>query len=190
VRKRAKSEERRAKSDAPQHGKKPGPGRGKGPRNGKLDYVAAAQAIAKGAKPATVAKKAGSKATTRKGQRSVGLRLIERIRTRLDIQERFDRIQYSIDEFALGVADAARNASRRVRIGGTNEAPEFAFDPDWDARTRARNQYLEACGLRQLPRESIEPPPASMSVGDELLQKVADGTASEAEMAEFLRSVG
>lgn len=166
-----------------------GPGRGKGKRNRKLDYVAAAQAIAKGAKAATVAKKAGSRATTRKGLRAVGTRLIERIRTRLDIQERFDRVGYSIDEFARGVVDAATNASRRVRVGGTNEEPEFEFDPDWDARTRARNQYLEACGLRQLPRESIEPPPASMSVGDELLQKVADGTASEAEMAEFLRSV-
>lgn len=167
------------------------PGKGKGKRNRKLDYVAAARKLAKGGTMASVARAAGSNATTRKGLRAVGTQIANRIRTRVDIHDRFDRLGFSIDTFAEGVIDAAQNASRRVKIGEAEDGtPHFAFDPDYDARTRARNQYLEACGLRQLPREGGEEPPASVNVGDELLQKVADGTASEKELAEFLGAAG
>lgn len=166
-------------------------GKGRGKRNGKLDYVSAARALSKGATMANVAKAAGSKATTRKGLRAAGTHIAKRIRTRLDIRETFDRLGYSIETFARGVIESATEASRRVRIGETEDGkPDFAFDPDHDARTRARNQYLEACGLRQLPLEGAAEEPAGAAVGDELLQKVAAGTASEAELAEFLRSVG
>jgi len=185
--KRTKSQKSSPVAPAPPNAK---PGKGKGKRNRKLDYVAAAQMLAKGAGMARVAKAAGSNATTRKGLRGVGTRIAQRIRTRVEIQERFDRLGFSIDTFAAGVIDAAQNAARRVKVGEENDGtPIFEFDADHDARTRARNQYLEACGLRQLPREGGEEPAASVNVGDELLQRVADGTASEAELAEFLGSV-
>jgi hypothetical protein len=115
-----------------------------------LDERKALVAISRGATAANVARAAGSRAKTREALAEVGRRLRNRLRLRGEIHEVFDRLGYTVEEFAKGVIEQATSAMRVDRHWG-KDGPEEAVDIDFAARAAARYQYLEACGLRTLP---------------------------------------
>lgn len=79
-----------------------------------LDYAAALRKYSKGATLRNIARAAGSRAAERNKKR-IGLKILKRLRDQGEIIETFDRIGYTIETFAAGVALQAASAEKVTR---------------------------------------------------------------------------
>ncbi len=107
----------------------------------------------KGACAASVAFAAGSRARTRAGLRSVGLRLISRLRDRDQIYETFARLGFALEDFCRGVIAGTR-ATKTMRYYYRGRLVAEYKQPDNEARTAALWQYMVAVGIPDLPLEA------------------------------------
>jgi len=160
-----------------------------GKKRGKsLNYKAAADKMTKGATLRNIARAAGSQAAEQ-NLAAVGLAIVKKLRARADFQSAFDRLGYTVDRFAADVVESCQ-AVKTVGVKDEADAEgkkrvEITI-PDHPTRIAARNQYLNAIGLNQLPLEQPDPPSVGSGAGEDLLLKVALRTASDEEVAAFL----
>ena len=134
-----------------------------------LDVGKAVQALAAGKPTAAVALAAGSKAKSRRALNEIGRRLIDRLRKNGQIQDAFNEGQLTLQRFADAVAEQALGAMKVSRhYDRDGNMTDENLDIDWQARTAARQQYMQAMGLCRLQIEDDTGP------GDSPLGELTD----------------
>lgn len=116
----------------------------------RLDYDAALSEHLRGGCAARVAQAAGSRATSRRNLRRVGLKIVARLESRYDVLDTFDQLGFTIQDFCRGVIAQCRAMKTKRYFYRGRLVAEFR-DPDWRARTTARWLYLKATGILDLP---------------------------------------
>jgi hypothetical protein len=106
-----------------------------------LDYDAALREHLRGGCAARVAKAAGSRATSRRNLRRVGLKIVARLPTRLDLAAALLRAGLTADVFARSLAEATK-ATKRVVLSHRGTITAAWVVPDWHARHAAWAQWL------------------------------------------------
>lgn len=123
--------------------------------NCRLDYDAALREHLAGGCASRVARAAGSKATSQRNLRRVGLKIVAKLKSRGDVLEAFDQLGFTIHEFCRGVVEQTQ-ATKTTRVKYRGRLLGEYSAPDWRARTAARWMYLKATGLLELPLESAD----------------------------------
>ena len=116
----------------------------------RLDYDAALRERLRGGCAARVARAAGSRATSRRNLRRVGLKIVARLPSRNDVLAIFNRLGYTIEDFCRGVI-AQTEATRTTRYHYRGRLIAEYSDPDPRAQTAARWMYIRSVGVLELP---------------------------------------
>ncbi len=159
------------------------------PKRKRLNERRALEALSRGAKPARVAKAAGSTARTQKKLGDVGRALIRRLRDKGQITEAFAAAGYDVQQFAQDVVQQALSANKITRIVIKGELFEFV-DVDHQARTAAREQFARAVGLTDLPPDTNVQVNVMHQLDDALLVRLAAGQLSSQELAKIAQTIG
>jgi len=115
----------------------------------RLDYAAAMRAVASGACAAQVAIAAGSKATSRRNLRRVGLKIIDRLVHSGQIRDTFDQLRYTIEQFCHAIINALQ-ATKKTYCSHKGKVCVREV-PDWKTQTKAADLYMRAVGMDQWP---------------------------------------
>jgi hypothetical protein len=116
----------------------------------RLDYDAALREHLRGGCASRVARAAGSRATSQRNLRRVGLKIVARLERRYDVLATFDRLGLTIEEFCRSVIAQLQ----AVKIPHCCYKGDWIFGrplPDWRARAAACRLYLLATGILDLP---------------------------------------
>lgn len=150
------------------------------PDGTRLDYQAALKKASKGATAANIAKAAGSKATSRKSLARQGAKILARLRAKGEIFETFQRLGFHVEEFARDVIQDMRLPTQRVTEhyaadeNGMVQLKDRVVTTDYSQRLRARQQYMEAIGVRETPLESEGGGDPAGLVSDEQLVRLLE----------------
>lgn len=138
-------------------------------REGGLDYAKAAELAGKGATAAKIARAAGSKAKDRGTQARVGRKILARLRAKGQMLEIFDELGYDLKRFARQVIEATE-ATRMLYFTHEGQVSDEREVTDPAARARAREQYMAAVGIKQVPLEGAEEPDGLEHLSDAELE--------------------
>lgn len=151
----------------------------------RLDDGKAAEKLAKGATLANIARAAGSKA---KRPDVAGAKIVRRLRDRGELQDAFARHGVTIDTVAKNIADRLTQPTVKLHYAGGKDGEGWTESPkhhDPAVQAQAVEQWARLVGVSQV-KLVIEDNRDPLDNADaELLQRVADGTATPEEMQKF-----
>jgi hypothetical protein len=116
----------------------------------RLDYDAALREHLHGGCAARVARAAGSRATSRRNLRRVGLKIVTRLKSRYDVLATFDALGFTIEDFCQKVIDMFE-AKKLVFGRYHGRVVSTRTVPDYRTREAAAWLYLESTGILELP---------------------------------------
>ena len=116
----------------------------------RLNYDAALREHLRGGCAARVARAAGSRATSRRNLRRVGLKIVARLESRYDVLATFDQLGFTVESFCRSVI-AQFQAMKTTHYHYRGQLVGEYSAPDWRARAAACNLYLKATGIINLP---------------------------------------
>jgi hypothetical protein len=116
----------------------------------RLDYGAALRAYAHGACAAQIALAAGSRATSRRNLRCVGLKIVRRLESRGQIYQTFGQLGCAVEEFCKVVVRIMEATKTHV-TQHEGQMAESEPMPDWKAQAAGCDLYMRATGIDKLP---------------------------------------
>jgi hypothetical protein len=164
---RAREEPTKLSSSTPES-----PNPGVKPKRRRLDYGKALDAATTGATTAEIARVAGSGAAER-NLSTVGAQILKRIRERGELQERFEAINFQIDDWCRGIKERMNATYTPLAYDKKRGWVAGPPQPDYKAQAKAADQYAEAVGIKQLPLEIAVAPETPFShLSDEELAAI------------------
>lgn len=140
-------------------------------RGPKLDERAAVIAYSVGKTLAQVARAAGSRASSDRNARRIGHKIVQRVLNRGEMLDRFAAVGVVLDSLCENIAERLK-ATRTILLANAGQFTDRVEVPDWQARAKAAQQFMQLTGLLDLPTASEgddAPGPLAGLTDDELV---------------------